>query len=96
MATDYARGAICVPSLSVVLAVLATTPLWTSAPTLAGIFVAVLVALATAALSATTAVEQPITPRSTAQVQPADHARVLLAQFAAGVRGSRAPPVTSA
>jgi hypothetical protein len=99
MTTGGARGAISVPSLSVALAALATAPLWTTTPTPAGIAVAVLVALATAALAAHTAPAAPAAverPAAEPVSAPADHTRVPLAQFTAGVRGSRAPPVASA
>ena len=92
------RSAIFMRALSVVLAALVVLPLWTAdafpaAFALAGLALAVLVTLAVAVVAAHTTVEPRISARG--RPSPGVAPRVLVAQFAAGARGSRAPPVAS-
>ncbi|WP_127502590.1 hypothetical protein [Actinoplanes solisilvae] len=90
--------AALVPALA---AVLTTAAVRTSSTVFAAVLIALAaVALATAALAiaaigARVPARPPVAARSSAE-PPGDTTRLLLTRFAAGVSGSRAPPLASA
>jgi hypothetical protein len=59
-------------------------------------FAAAVAFLITSAVTSPAQVSSAIEPRATVEPAPADRTTVLVTQFAAGVRGSRAPPAQSA
>ena len=58
--------------------------------------VSAIVSASVSAVAETSPVAVEPEPEATAEPAPADHTATLVTQFAAGVRGSRAPPAQSA